>query len=521
MSTTRAMLLVIAAIGLSAQTVCAAEPARRPNILLIYADDQSYKTVGCYPESWPWVKTPNVDALAKSGVRFHGAYLGGWCMPSRASILTGRHQHGIQSMRMDGPYPGSTYDPKQCPFWPALFRKEGYHTAQIGKWHTGVDAGYGRDWDYQIVWNRPKHPENAGAYYEKQLLAVNGEEKWVEGYPADNYTKWAVEYVKGANRDKDKPWFLWLCHGSIHGPSKPAVRHKGMYKDAKVPAPADILGPWPGKPDYLKNTLAWRKDADGRIVATASGEKVGDVAKSGKSVEFEAWARQVNECVPAVDESVGEVMKALRETGQLENTLVVYTADQGFAMGEHGLRMKIAPYDASYRSPLIISMPGMVAVGKVCKQTPNAPDLVATFFGIAGINPPTGEHTLHGRDLTPLLKNLDADWPHACLYEHTGHDYGDDVAKVLREKPKEAIYQKVPWYTAVVRGGWKYIRYLQPGVPEELYDLSTDPDELRNLAADSAHAERIASLRTAMAAELKRTTAPAVMLPEAAPMEKP
>ena len=105
-------------------------------------------------------------------------------------------------MRMAGPYPGSTYDPKQCPFWPALFRKNGYQTAHIGKWHTGTDAGFGRDWDYQIVWNRPKHPDNAGAYYEKQLLAFNGEEKWQDGYPADNYTKWAVDYVKGANRDK-------------------------------------------------------------------------------------------------------------------------------------------------------------------------------------------------------------------------------------------------------------------------------------------------------------------------------
>ena len=109
---------------------------------------------------------------------------------------------------------------RNCPFWPALFRENGYHTAQIGKWHTGTDAGFGRDWDYQIVWNRPKHPENAGAYYERQLLAFNGEEKWQDGYPSDNYTKWAVEYVKGANRDKSKPWFLWLCYGSIHGPSK-------------------------------------------------------------------------------------------------------------------------------------------------------------------------------------------------------------------------------------------------------------------------------------------------------------
>jgi arylsulfatase A-like enzyme len=96
---------------------------------------------------------------------------------------------------MEGKYPGSTYDPKQCPFWPAELRKQGYHTAQIGKWHTGTDTGFGRDWDTQIVWNRPKYPDNAGAYYEKQRLVFDGVEKSVEGYPADNYTKWAVDRV--------------------------------------------------------------------------------------------------------------------------------------------------------------------------------------------------------------------------------------------------------------------------------------------------------------------------------------
>jgi arylsulfatase A-like enzyme len=501
-------LLSLACLFALAPAASAAD-AKKPNILFIYADDQSYKTVGCYPESWPWVKTPNIDALAKTGVRFHGAYLGAWCMPSRASLLTGHHPHGIQSMRMDGKYPGSTYDPKQCPFWPALFRTSGYHTAQIGKWHTGVDTGFGRDWDYQIVWNRPKHPENAGAYYEKQVLAINGQEKTVEGYPADNYTKWAVEYVKGEHRDKNKPWMLWLCYGSVHGPSKPAARHKGLYKDAKVPEPTDLLGPWPGKADYLKNTLAWRKDKDGVIRAGASGEKVGDEA-GGKGTTFADWVRQVNECVPAIDEGVGALMKALQESGQLENTLVIYTADQGFAMGEHGMRMKIAPYDANYRSPLIASMPGTVVAGKVCPQVANAPDLVSTFFALSGVKPPAN---LHGRDLTPLLKNPAAPWPHPCLYEHTGHDYGDDVTKVLKADPKEAIYQKVPWYTAVVRDGWKYVRYLQPGVSDELYDLTTDPEELKNLVADAKHADKLAALRAALAAELNRTAAAAELMP--------
>jgi arylsulfatase A-like enzyme len=177
--------------------------------------------------------------------------------------------------------------------------------------------------------------------------------------------------------------------------------------------------------------------------------------------------------------------------------------------------MKIAPYDASYRSPLIVARPGRVAEAKVCRQTPNAPDLVATFFATAGVKPPDD---LHGRDLTTLLKDPAADWPHPCLYEHTGHDFGDEVAKVLKENPKEAIYQKVPWYTAVVQDGWKYVRYLRPGVPDELYDLGSDPEELKNLIGDPKHAERLGRLRAALAAELKRTAAPAAML---APTRQP
>jgi arylsulfatase A-like enzyme len=94
-------------------------------------------------------------------VRFTAAYNGAWCMPSRATMLTGHHQFGVESMRMEGPYPGCTYDPQQCPFWPKVFRANGYFTAQIGKWHTGTDTGYGRDWDFQLVWNRPKYTETS------------------------------------------------------------------------------------------------------------------------------------------------------------------------------------------------------------------------------------------------------------------------------------------------------------------------------------------------------------------------
>jgi arylsulfatase A-like enzyme len=508
----RRIFLLLFAATLAFPTFAA--DRKPPNILFILADDENIKTVACYPGSWPWVKTPNLDALAASGVRFAGAYLGSWCMPSRAALLTGHWPHGIESMRMAGKYPDSTYDPQQCPFWPSVFRAHGYQTAQIGKWHTGEDAGWGRDWDYQMVWNRPKHPENAGAYYTDEIIAANGVEEKIDGYPADNYAKWACDYIRGAHREAGKPWYLWLCYGNIHGPSIPPARHKGMYKDAPVPEPADIFGPRPGKPDYLNKTQAWARGDDGRIVAAIGGGEGSEDGKAGKAADagkpkkggkvFDDWVRQVNECMPVVDEGVGQMIAALRETGQLDNTLIVYSADQGFAMGEHGCRMKVAPYDANYRSPFIVSMPGVAAQGKVCPQVVSSVDLVATFFAFAGIEQPW---KMHGRDFTPLLRDPEMAWTYPCLYEHTGETYGKDVAKMLKSKPAKAEHQNVPWYDAVVQEGWKYIHYLRAGEIEELYDLQNDPEELTNLAANPEQHQRLVKLRAALLAELHRTDA--------------
>ncbi|MDX1947314.1 MAG: sulfatase-like hydrolase/transferase [Pirellulaceae bacterium] len=482
----------------------AALAANRPNILFIYSDDHSYKTVSCYPEAYKFAKTPHIDALASRGVRFTHCYLGSWCMPSRAVLLTGRHPHGIESMRMEGAYPGSTYDPAQCPFWPAELRKAGYHTAQIGKWHTGVDAGFGRDWDYQIVWNRPKHPENAGNYYDRQLLSTNGgSDTMTTGYTTDNYSQWASDYIRGEHRDPSKPWYLWLCYGAIHGPTTPAARHKGALKDAVVPTPADIFGPRPGKPDYLDKTQAWSKGPGGIPVMGKSGEAFGDESAQNARTH-QKWVQQVNECVMALDEGIGKVLAALRESGQLENTLVVFSADQGFASGEHGCRSKLCPYDANYRSPLIISMPGTIPEGKVCPQSVNAPDLVVTFHAFARQPLPW---KMHGRDLSPLLKDPAAAWPHPTLYEHLGHDYGSDTTKVLTADPKHAVHNNVPWYIALRERNLKYIRYLKGGEMEELYDLAADPDELTNLALLPEHADELARLRAVAVAELRRTEA--------------
>ena len=477
---------------------------RRPNILFIFADDQSYKTLGCYGAAPDWVKTPNIDRLASRGVRFERSYLGAWCMPSRAALLTGRLQHAVMSMTMQGQYPGSRYDPAQCPFIPAQFRLQGYHTAQIGKWHTGTDTGYGRDWDYQIVWNRPGHPENAGNYYVDQILTFNGVDRLTKGYSTDNYTNWAIEYLQGQHRDPNKPWYLWLCYGAIHGPTTPADRHKGNFVGRTAPVPADIVGPWPDKPAYLENTKAWMLAPDGKPAMAKKVRRAGNFDSSVPGLGYDAWIQQVNECMVAVDEGVGRILAALEASGQAANTLVVYAADQGYGLGEHGFNQKVAPYDATVSSPLIISWPGRIPEGKVCRQPVNAPDLVDSFCRTAGVTVPW---KTHGRDIRPLLQNPESTaWTAPMLMTHTSRNYGAETDTIPTDESLTSS-SGVPWYALLRDGKYKYVRNLVAGETEELYDLEADPEELRNLAGQPAHAARLRELRAKAIAELKRTDA--------------
>ena len=502
----RCSVLIVGVIAFIAARANAADAAaaKRPNILFIYTDDQSYKTLSCYGAAPEWAKTPNVDALAQRGVRFERSYLGAWCMPSRASLLTGRLQHGVMSMTMAGEYPGSRYDPAQTPFVPAQFRKQGYHTAQIGKWHTGTDTGFGRDWDYQIVWNRPGHPKNAGNYYTDQILTFNGVDRLTKGYSTDNYTDWAVDYIKGQHRDPNKPWYLWLCYGAIHGPTTPADRHKGKFAGKSAPVPADIVGPWPDKPAYLENTKAWMIGKDGKPAMADKARKKGNFDSHVAGQSYESWIQQVNECMLSVDEGVGRVLAALKASGQLENTLVVYAADQGYGLGEHGFNQKIAPYDATIASPLIISWPGKIPAGQVTKHPVNAPDLVDFFCRTAGVTLPW---KTHGRDIRPLLANPRAtDWNTPTLMTHTSRNYGAET-DVIPTDDSLTSTGNVPWYALLRDGRYKYVRNLVAGETEELYDLEADPEELKNLAAQPAHAARLRDLRAKTIAELRRTDA--------------
>jgi arylsulfatase A-like enzyme len=215
-----------------------------------------------------------------------------------------------------------------------------------------------------------------------------------------------------------------------------------------------------------------------------------------------SWVQQYHQAVKAIDEGVARLMTTLEETGQLENTLVIFTSDQGFAWGQHGFRHKVAAYDANIRSPLIVSMPGRVSQGRVCPSPVGGVDLVPTIFSFAGIEHPW---EMHGHDLSPLLKDPQAEWSHPVLLAATGRKYGSDTD--VLPSGDDIFHGPIPWYVMLRKGQYKYVRPLIKGELEELYDLKSDPEELKNLATHADSSETLGDFRSAAIAELKRTGA--------------
>lgn len=463
------LTIAVTCCGL-ATPLCAAQS--QPNILYVFTDDQSRRSVGCYPESHEWVDTPSLDQLAKAGVRFTRCYTGAWCQPSRACMLTGKLQHAHDTLRITN-YPMAEYDPKQLRFWPSVFRKNGYQTVCIGKWHLGADVGHGRDWDYSVIWDRGAG--NAGAYYHKTLVRYNGGKRVpLDGYSTDRYTDLAVDYIK---RQHDKPWFLWLCYGAVHGPYTEANRHKDNYRDAPAAkVPEDIFGPRPSKPSFQREWSAWKKD------------------ERGEPVGFDDRIKKYHRAVAALDEGVGRLVEAIETSGQLDNTLIVYTSDQGFAWGQHGFQHKWAPYDANLCAPLIWYWPGIVPAGTVCDEPVTGLDIVRTFHAVAGIDP---EWKMHGRDISCLLRKPEAQWSAPpMLLSNSWRLYGEDFTRALIEKNwKEMEYSGSRSWIMLLKGPYKYIRYTVPNCIEELYHLKDDPDELDNLAVQAKHHKLLLQLR--------------------------
>jgi arylsulfatase A-like enzyme len=369
-------------------------------------------------------------------------------------------------------------------FRPAEFRRNGYKTAAIGKWHLGEDVGQGRDWDYSVLWDRCGPDYNKSAYYYKTLVRYNGGERVpLNGYSTDRYTEIAVDYIRDEATNDDKPWFLWLCYGGVHGPYTEADRHQQLYDDAPpTEVPVDIFGPRPTKPKHLVNYTKWKKDAQGAPIG------------------FDARVKKYNRAVAALDEGVGRLVEVLKSSGELDNTLIVYTSDQGYAWGQHGCSEKWMAYDANIAAPLIFSWPEKIDAGQVCDEPVTGLDIVSTFHSLAGVTPVI---ELHGRDLARLLEDPTQTLEDPLLLTHTARVYGERFLNDIEQGTFVGQGVK-PAYIMMRDGRYKYIRHMQADTIEEAYNLQEDPLELTNLAVDPNFASRLKRLREEAAHEVRQ-----------------
>jgi arylsulfatase A-like enzyme len=417
--------------------------------------------------------------------------MGAKCVPSRATALTGRLQFAVESNYDGTDIEGNTY-------WFPTIRDKGYYTGMIGKWHYGKGAEahqHGTSWDWSVVWDHGQY-EAAGGYYYDQYVMINGAPQVpLGGYSTDRYTDYTEEFIRERAKQPDKPWFYWLCYGAVHGPYTPAERHQGMLEDKPETAiPVDVWGPRPGKPAHFQDSR-WQKGEDGKPY------------RGGKPLDF--WVKQQTEAVAAIDEGVGRIVKALEETGQLDNTIIVFTADQGYVWGHHGLKGKIDPYETAIRSPFIVSCPKRFPEGKVCKAPINGPDVIRTFHAWAEAEP---RLFMPGRDITPLVMNPDSEpvlqqWskvPTMMTYVHNRYEPMEMARRLKNKEWKACMYgTDTPWYFMILVENYKYTRYAHPDRIEELYDLDRDPEELDNLAVKEEFEDKLLEMRAACIQSIK------------------
>ncbi|MFQ5538556.1 MAG: sulfatase [Gemmatimonadota bacterium] len=437
-----------------------ARPAvrERPNVVVIVVDDLRWDEYGA--AGHPFLRTPNIDRLAREGVVFSNAYnVTPLCSPNRASILTGQYvsKHGIlDNVARDKAS-------HRLRLFAQDLQKAGYETAHIGKWHMGNDPTPRPGYDYWVSF------PGQGKTFDPVLWEDGGLHE-VKGYVTDILTDRALSFIR---RDRDRPFFLYIGHKAIHPDARqlddgsvdlsygmrylPAPRHLGMYEDAVFPRRPNAKGP----PDRSDKPVVRKAldDRDAPPISTTFGEIL-DRGTSDESI------RRRSEMLMAVDEGLGALMAALEEMGELDNTLILFTSDNGYFYGEHGLSIeRRLPYEEAARAPFLLRYRPLARPGSVVDEFVTSIDIAPTVLDVAGA--PIGPH-IQGRSVVPLLRGDTKGWRNSFLIEYISY-----------ENP-------MPWlldlgYKAVRKGKYKYIHWIHYEGMDELYNLESDPFELHNL----------------------------------------
>ena len=498
----RNLLYVVAALVtavLSSDLI--AQENTRPNILFMFCDDLTYQALSCYGDNRHLLETPNIDRIAREGMKFNRCLVtNSICGPSRATIMTGKYSH------QNGFYNNSncTFDGTQVTF-PKMLQKAGYATAMIGKWHLGSDP---TGFDY---WNILP---GQGLYYNPPMITKDGRVKQ-EGYVTDVVTDLSLDWLK--NRDKSKPFLLMSQHKSPHREWAPALRHLGWNKGRIFPEPETLFDDYSGRSlavsDHDMGIDRTFTNLDAKLVPSpnmteaqlkewnAYYEPLNDEFRAsnpqGRDLVRWRYQRYMHDylaCVKAVDENVGRILDYLDAEKLSENTLLMFTSDQGFYLGEHGWFDKRWIFEESLRSPLLARWPGKIKAGKTNNNIVSLIDFAETFLEVAGVQP---DPEMQGRSLLPLCQGeTPTDWRKSLYYHY--YEY--------------PVPHRVRPHVGVITDRYKLVHYYKPDVDDwELLDREKDPLEVKNFYTDPAYAETVKELHAELdrlKVEVKETAAP-------------
>ena len=436
----------------------------KPNIVFVLCDDHRFDCLGI--AGHPFIETPHIDSLANDGAHFTRAYVTtSLCSPSRASILTGQYAHNHRVV--DNYHP---VDPNLV-FFPQQLQEAGYQTAFIGKWHMGGDIDDPqRGFDHWVAFKGQGTywPDGHGTTREVPQTTydgfnINGERVAQKGYITDELTDYALSWLE--NRSSEKPFFLYVSHKGVHADFVPADRHRGRYDDQPIPIeiPTAEAMEKGNAPMWVRNQRNSRHGAD-------FGYNLPDFST-------EIYYRRYCESILAVDDSVGRLRQYLSNKGLTKDTIFVYMGDNGFQFGDHGLIDKRVAYEASARVPLLMVAPGNIPAGKPFTGLVGNIDIAPTLLE-AAVAP-----TVDVADGTSFWTAVCANDP-SQLKRQT----------LLYEYYWERNYPHTPTLHAIIGGRYKYIRCHGLWDRDELYDLQSDPQEMKNLIDAPEHQQRIKSL---------------------------
>lgn len=451
-------ILLASLIGLSATSQAQnAGKTVRPNIVFIYTDDQRFDALSVVQQEqgtkarFPWFSTPNLDKLANEGVRFRNAFvINSLCSPSRSTLLNSRYNHlnGIANNHTGLADTTVTYATE--------LRKAGYSTAFFGKWHMGNETGKRPGFDYSASF------VGQGKYFDCPI-EVNGKVQPNQGWVDDVSTTNAIDYIRAS---KDKTFLVSLAFKSGHGPFQPPVRHQETYAKVTLTEPVNDgnIFPYKGQIDTGKPNNANATNAKGGTWTEKNEQRI----------------RNYFGALKGVDENVGRVLKTLDSLGLDNNTVVIFSSDNGFFFGEHDLGDKRAAYEESIRIPLLVRYPARFPKGKKIDKIVLNLDAAPSFLDLAGVKAPA---SFQGKSWVPLIEDKAKDWRTSFLYEYFyERGFATPTIKAIRtENSKLILYPG--------EEGWS-----------ELYDLSKDPGETSNLY-QSKEGEK---LKTQLQAELTK-----------------